>query len=351
MDKVSGGDPFPHIDTQKGYEQSMRSAKTYDQIVACWQEIMNRLDSEEQTMKYSEIIPLLRMLYSCFSRPPYECDSAAKEIFDDEKIQSELKDLQISEQFILNTVRIGALKGLLFRIESNPHTPVSLPYDGTIVRGIHTEVEDEELSEPQDEIKRLKSIIFRISEQPNLDGYSWANAKLDALKEQERMASMTTNAEAEKRRAEEKIQALERIKKNMHSENFHPDSADADLLRGDFKSKLRYWKAYLESSSGRKVDTLLLEHGNEQITPDLFERLFKENDELFPEKDRMPSLELLDPNSGWFSVLIINKKTTFGEFRKAVYSNMDGWFQLKSAKERKMDQSLAMKRAGWYDCV
>lgn len=136
----------------------------------------------------------------------------------------------------------------------------------------------------------------------------------------------------------EKEAAIQRIKEGMHNPDFRLSPADTALLKQDFVEKLRFWKAFLEDSRVReKLGDFIMQNRNQEITPEFFEEFIKK---LQNEPDiwarysgegydssKLP-LEIINPNSGWFAVLIINKKTKFEEFRTAIHGNMNSWFEL-----------------------
>ncbi len=324
MDKPRpGGDP-----TFESIEQLMRAASTYEELITCWDDIKNRIEALPDNEKESgSLASALLFLHRTFSEPPHECDTWAKEIFENEQLRTALREFHIPEEFLLHTVRIGALKGMLQRVGEKPGLPVELPYDGTMVRKIDEEVDSGKLEDPNAENERLESIIRNIQYHPNLDGYSWANQQLTVL-QKERDAGALAAKERSRQHMEARVEeALQRVAKDMRTENFHFRSEDAELLKHSIASKLVRWKGFLEGREGGPLAQFMLDHGEEQITSELYRQIITNVETLFP-KGNKPPLEMIDPDSGWFAVLIINKTTTLGSFRQAAHSNMNGWFKL-----------------------
>ncbi|HLD31251.1 MAG TPA: hypothetical protein VJB41_03620 [Patescibacteria group bacterium] len=317
-------------------ENPIEKAGSYEELIVCWERIINSLDPE-QVKKWGTIDSCLKIMYDCFCKPGYGCDSAAKQIFDQEGYSERLEQLGIPEEFLLHTVRVGALKGMLYRVEKSPKNPVDLPYDGTSSRLARQRLNEGVLEDPEAEIKRLIGMFGQSLAVPNLDGYSWANGRLEELDKQRRERDAEKGKREEQEKEQAKKAAIERIKLSMHEKNFRVDSADAELLKEDFKGKLRLWKSFLESHEGRELDEFIKEHGEEKITQELFTELrevcennTKIKDEWFLGRKDSPvlPLEIIDPSSGWFGVLIINKQTRLKDFISSAYSNMDAWFVL-----------------------
>ena len=118
----------------------------------------------------------------------------------------------------------------------------------------------------------------------------------------------------------------------MREPGFRFPTADATLLRSNFERKLSLWKAILESGVGRALDGFIQIHGDEEITAKIFEQ-FKTVCDTDPAVKKalfhhsLP-IEIVNPDSGWFSVLIINNNTTLRKFFSSAYCNMNSWFQL-----------------------
>lgn len=329
----AGGAERPEINI----EQAMRRAATYEELLTCWSALNTELTQRKAAGEImGEAERTLNHMFTSISKPPYECDSAAKRLFEEPELRQRLVEMNIPEEFVLHTVRVGALKGALTNVERTPSQSVALYGDASMQRVTENKISSERLEDPEDERKRLVDMIRRIQSESTLDGYSWANDQLRLLGE----AKKATQAGAEQRKREEtarnKESAIARIQQSMHEPNFHVSREDAELLRPDFALKLARWKFFLESSTGQKIADFCRKYGDEEITVDLFTRLKADCDadldvqELRSGKEHRPSLplEIINPNSGWYAVLLINKKTKLRDFTSAAHGNMNSWFVL-----------------------
>ncbi len=329
-----GGPGGPGIKKEGGQtiENSMVSAATYEQLLSVWTELNKQLDFLQAT-EYKTLVSRLRNVFTCFGKSPFECDSSVKNIFENDKLRRELKNAGISEEFLLHTVRMGAIKGVQAQIERNPDQPVELHPDGTMFRLIIEQIEGGRLTDPKEKRERLALLIRQIANTPTLDGYSWANQELKTLEEKKKTAQKGKLEESKQQIEREKLSALGRIKAGMRAEGFRLSKEDANLLRQDFATKLILWKAVLESGVGAVLSSFLYEYGNLELTPEIFAKFksFYENNaeirDLRLGRADLP-LEIIDPNSGWFAVLLINKKTKLREFVSSAYSNINSWFEL-----------------------
>jgi hypothetical protein len=317
----------------RNIENSLGKAATYEQLLSSWEELIKRLDAA-QVAKFGTLAYYLNGTYSCFKKAPFECDSAVKYIFNNVKLREELKEAGILEEFMLHTVRVGSIKGILARIEKHPGEPVELFPDGTVSRQIFEEVESDRLPDEEAERKRLFLKILELKNSPpTLDGYSWANRELETLQKQENDDLKQKMEESKLQNEREKLMALGRIKEHMHEQNFHLSEEDAKLLHEDFANKLILWKAVLENKVGNVLTPFLEEYGDLELTPEIYTKFkdyYENNNELHgirSGRSNLP-LEIIDPNSAWFSVLIINKKTKLREFIRSAYNNINSWFEL-----------------------
>lgn len=313
-------------------ENSMANLATYEQLLSAWEEINEGLDPA-QISQHGTLAFYLKNIYSCFTRPPFECDSGVKSIFENTKLREGLKGAGIAEEFLLHTVRMGAIKGIQTRLERTPGQPVELYSDGTMSRLMSQEIESGRLESAEAERERLVRIIRRLETTPTLDGYSWANQGLKVLEEEKKNAQ-NGKLEADKQQTEKnKLVALDRIKKQMSEPDFRLTPEDATLLRQDFANKLVLWKAVLESGVGAELNYFLEEYGDSDLTPEIFAKFksfYETNTKIQAMRSGRPDLplEIIDPESGWFSVLIVNKQTKLREFIRSAYGNMNSWFLL-----------------------
>jgi len=162
----AGSDRGFHGDNAPVPEVSMANAATYEQLIACWGTLMTRLNSSAppETTQRDPLKQCLGRAYQCFRGERFACDTAVKDIFSKDDFLKQLSELGIPENFLLQTVRVGALKSALKETEDAPHSHVILVPDGRVKEGF-----------PPGET--------------NLDGFSWANEQLRLLGVQKKEAA------------------------------------------------------------------------------------------------------------------------------------------------------------------
>lgn len=314
--------------------EAMAKAATYEELLACWMNVKVYIDTLPDAMKQTGMAKNLDLVIRCFMKPPYACDSGVKFIFEDNS--AELEKSGVPKEFLLQTVRVGAIKSMLSDVERYPHQFVSVQFDGTASHFISKEVKDGRVDDPEEERQRLIELLNSALHTPNIDGMGWANREFAILDEQKKQTTAAEKKENAEQLLRDKEAAIERIQARMHEPGFHLQLSDAKLLRRDFEDKLIAWKAFFESSSGSKLNTFFQQNRNRQFTPDFFAE-FVEACESVPEIKRdffdespyqhLP-VEIINPESGWFAVLIINKQDTFGKFLSSAVSNMNSWLVL-----------------------
>lgn len=236
--------------------------------------------------------------------------------------------MQIPKDFILHSVRIGAVKGMLFELEQRPQNPVELHSDGTVIREKTGEIYDGAL-DANVEVIRLRKIAFDVLQSQNIDGLTWANEQFKNLDKVKKLKIAEEKQRITQDIFEKKERILEDVQLHMRDESFRFTPEQIESLKNDFYNKLTQWKAILEGGFGLVAQNFISEHGDKEITSDIFlkfKRLY-ETSLTGNERRRLP-LEIIDPTSGCFSVCILNKVTTLREFTSAAYSNMNSWFVL-----------------------
>ncbi len=315
-------------------ETSTVAAGTYEGLLLTWEELKTRINQlpKEDLEKSNSIGQLLNLAYKCFCRPPYECDSAVKRIFEEEGLLQKLEQLEIPPEFLLQCVRVGAIKSILSRVESSPQEPVVLNSDGTQARIMSDRIKKGREADSAAEEKRLANLVYEALYEPSLDGYSWANQKLRGAKEAKAREEKLNLDSKKDQEQVAKLKAVDRLKNGLGQKDFKPEKTDAALLREDFQTKLMLWKAFFESNeSNRAIYPFIEKHGKEEITPELFQQFqetFLQDPRLQESWSKRLPLEIINPNSGWFYVLVANKKTNLREFYGAACSNMNRWFEL-----------------------
>ena len=320
-------------------KNSMLQAATYEQLFACWAELKIYLDASHSdgVKQWGSVIQNLDVVYRCFQpNGRYACDTPVKAIFDTEEKLQELEMLGIPQEFLLQTVRVGAIKSMLLGVESAPHESLKLYSDGTFARETTAKIEADKLEDPEKERQRLIELLEDSLRNVNIDGFTWANEKLRELALQKQEATKAAKFAEEERVKREKESVIENIQARMHEPNFCLESPDSKLLKRDFQDKLIAWKGFFESSAGRKMNTFFQEHRETEFTSEFFAE-FVQACEAVPEVRKayfggsahhpLP-IEIINPDSGWFAVLIINKQKTFGQFLGSACSNMNSWFVL-----------------------
>lgn len=312
-----------HIPNPTELENLLRRAATFDGLQTCW-EVVRRSFDTPRFLQNGEVRDLLKLVADCFSKPPYECDSGVKKIWEGPELRAQLKELGVPEEFLLHTVRVGALKGALARAEAAPDRAVPLPADGTVMYEI-VKVLGNRLSDPAAENSRLLSIIRDVLAQPTLDGYSWANAELDKLTKA-RVAGDASKVEAARAALEvKKEQAIGAIYTNMRQPGFRLQSEQVSLLRDDFERHLTRWRGFIQGRGAKQAQALFMQKGNQVIDRGLFQE-FRSSCASLVEAD-FP-WDIMNPDSGWFAVLLINNATTVSNFISDLNGNMNSWFRL-----------------------
>ncbi|MBU0577759.1 hypothetical protein KJ742_00885 [Patescibacteria group bacterium] len=287
------------IEISSDLRQSMKEAGTYDELSSCWQHLADEVDLKADT-QYGSFLYWLELAHRCFTKAQHPaCDSGVKGVFESEEYLSKLDKMGIPREFLLQSVRVGALMNQLYFIQGdNRHNPVQNFVDA--------------------------------------DGYSWADGQLIVLsRDKEAARGEQAAAEAAAARTREKVKketTIADIQLHMREPDFSLTRDQADLLRSDFKGKLRYWKAFCDAcmSSDTVRPFVFGEYADEEITPEIFaafREAYEGDPHLADRYDKLP-LEIIDPESGWFYVLIKNKKTTMSRFLSAAVSNMNSWFEL-----------------------
>ncbi len=313
-----------HQPTPAELESLLLRAGTFEGLQSCWSIVLSSLETPafQQT---GEVTHWLKLVGNSFSKPPHECDTGVKQIWAQPELRVQLKDLGVPEEFLLHTVRVGALKGALTSIEKSPHEPVRLYSDGTVGRDTDQIIDHEQFSDPAAERGRLIKMIHRQQSEPTLDGYSWANAQLGVLAEAKVTAKATEVAANRVAAEARKTQTIALIYGNMRDPDFHLQPADAALLRGEFASRLTRWRGFIQGDGSKVVREFITEHSDAAITPELFStfrtRCADQAGENFP-------WDIMNPASGWFAVLIINRATTLSTFISNLHNNMNSWFKL-----------------------
>lgn len=308
--------------------EAMAKAGTYEELLACWINVKSYIDTLPDTIKqHGSMAKNLDLAFRCFSEPPYACDSGVKFIFEDNS--AELEKSGIPKEFLLQTVRVGAIKSMLCDVERSPQRFVSLHSDGTTSRLISEQVRNGRLNDPEEERKRLLDLLNEALRTPNIDGLGWANRHFAILDKEKKEAGA-----AQKRREEEELKmskeaAIERIKVRMFEPEFHLELKDTKLLRSDFQYKLMAWKGFFESG-GRKLDTFFQDNRDRTFSKEFFAEFMSACHAVPEIEENLESLpvDIINPDSGWFAVLIINKQDTFGKFLGSACSNMNSWFVL-----------------------
>lgn len=320
---VEPTEPDHHLDRIE-LEGLLSRAASFEGLQRCWAVIQRNLDTE-RFRAAGEVTDVLKFVAGCFTKPPYACDAGVKQIWAKAELRAQLKGLGIPEEFLLHTVRVGALKEVLASVEVSPHQAVRLPVDGTVMRGTSEVIENGRLDNPAEEIKRLITLLRRVQSEPTLDGYSWANNELNSLAEV-RAAARASAVTAEHLVIEQSKQsAIARIYTRMHELNFRLQPADAALLRQDFSARLTQWRAFIQTDGRAAADSFRDKHGSEEITPTLFREFRTTCEQQAPDDFQW---NIMNPDSGWFAVLIINRATTVSKFISNLHNNMNQWFEL-----------------------
>ncbi len=316
--------------------EQMASANTYEQLLDCWAGLVGTLD-KDLVENWGTLEFNIKNLYSTFSKPPFACDGIAKNIFENEDLLSKAAEMKIPKEFLLQTVRVGAVKDLQSRIEKSSKEPVRLYPDGTVSRVFREEVELGKLENQDEEIKRLRNLLSKVMDTPNMDGFTWANNEIKEISDTKRKEQAGAVEERNIQNEKSKEDAIRNIGEQMHTPEYHLSKAQADLLREDFANKLHLWKGILENSESGELraylDSFLEKDEDTELTPEFFEnfkRFYQAYLDSHPNisgRSTLP-LEIIDPSSGWFSAVLINKQTNLRNFVTSIYGNMGQWFQL-----------------------
>ena len=341
---MSKENPIQRTEISQELKTQMMAAATYEELAACWESLAAEQNfGDEITSRglkstpEESVMSQLQNTRLIFTRSPYACDSAIKTIFEDQHMSSVLERMGIPQEFLLQTVRIGAIKSLLVDAERARHRPVTLFADGTMTREISAAMYSGKLDDPEKEQERLKQIVLQTLASPTLDGISWANTHLANIQKEKKEAQQKEKQEQELKKELAKTDLVARIQQNMRVPGFRLDVEQKNMLRDNFAGRLAFWKSFLENSVGRNAaDNFFKEHANDEITVETF-TMFKDMlskdagvAENYNDDERLGrALEILNPESGWFYVLIANKKRTWGEFKEASHSNFDQNFEVR----------------------
>lgn len=313
-----------HPERPEKISESLRSAMLQagdmEKIRECWHSLSKELnfdgkwiepefiqkegfsvEQERTDLKY-----FLNQIFNLIQRPNCACDSFVKAIFENDLLLSELDEAGIPCEFLLQTVRVTALTAQLQSISGDSK---HLPVDNYV----------------------------------DINGYSWANEELSKLPHARKREEHGAKREEKGGKELEAVQLQARkdaviagIVRRMQEPSFEFTEEEKKLLREDFAYKLRAWKAFFESSefiaSKALDDFFLKKFPNEEISVELFKK-FKEiceNDKcLMRRNEYLPRiLDIMNPESGWFSVLLINKSMKLINFKRSVCNNMCDWFKL-----------------------
>jgi hypothetical protein len=271
--------------------QTLKTAGAYDELRNGWIELGQALALNDK-----EVGSLKRLLFttmSCFLKAESPaCDSAVKAIFENEKHLQALQEFGIPAQFLLQCVRVGALKGYLSQAEQQPGN----------------------------------AITFFYGSDADVDGFMWANEKLVELaRKQQEEKKVQENLDRERL----KVRMFALLIKLRSGGELTPEELPLKKeLREDISLKLKALKGLLESTS--VLGRFFADNRNQSMTPELFETISQINKRDKESRGRTNDfpLSLLDPSSPWFYVMQRNNQKTLGEMSSSLYCNMGDWFEL-----------------------
>ncbi len=290
----------------------MLEAGRYEELLSSWKQLAQEADFESvpaglPTEEGRDLRYWLNYAYGCFSKQNAACDSAVKQIWQNQKFLAELDAMNIPREFLLQTVRVGALKDQMEIISGEgKHRAVELYVD--------------------------------------LNGYSWANGELIKLQTEKTEQKKIEKEIAKQREAAKKEQAIAEIGREMNTQDFSMTTEQKKLLRHDFELNCKLWKALNESSAwanslkrNTKLSQFFLENGQRELTPEItreFQVLCEEDKDIsrafgsWEGQGTRLKFQMLNPESGWFYVAKKNKVTTLKGFLRACTNNMDSWMEL-----------------------
>lgn len=326
------------IEITEALKAQMLAAGTAEKLTACWQNLYQEANLEKHpgyagTINSPDALAiLLRQTHQCFvGSDRFACDIPVKRLWEIEAAMTELDQSGIPREFLLQTVRVGALKELLASM-SGPgrHDPHNLHTDGTINRqkreatdrGEHVGYAGNDHADPAGSL--------------NLDGYAWANRELGKIKSEKIAAAQAANELAAQQLATRKATTIQEMATNMRTPGYELTQEQKDMLHHHFRSKLWFLKAIFEQAEGRHVlNKFRKENGNKTLDQALFEELSNSlsSENAFSKyADRLSgsdgALQILNPQSGWHYVILKNGVTTFNDFYLRVCSNMGDSFDL-----------------------
>jgi len=292
-------------------KSKMLAAGSYEELLKCWKQLAEEFDlkplpkwgtteDKDRNLRY-----WLTFAHQCFSQPNCACDTAIKQIWENKL--SELTGTGIPKEFLLQTVRVGALQDQLNGISSK---------------------------------ERHKAMMNTV----DVNGYTWANQELLKL-ENEKKEQVKVQKEFEAKQLEvKKEQTIGEIGRDMKDPNFNLTDEQKKLLRRDFQGACALWKAFYGGANwtrarekNKNFDDFLNASLDQKLSSEIaleFKRLCEEDEDIsedlkgYESFDNRLKFEMLNPESGWFYVAKMNNSTTLRQFLNNCASNMDSWMQL-----------------------
>lgn len=294
--------PSENSQISEALKQEMQQARDYQQLTTSWQKL-----NQEWALQYpskneaSALEKSLTLISICFCKTDGHnaCDSGAKQIWNNPDALQQLKNSGIPLTFILQSVRIGAIR------------------------------EQEAL---------ISQTLEPVSDGREINGFNWANEQLVILKQEaeSQQKQAETQAEIQLQTQTEAVFTFLQAGQELTAEQ-------KKLIRPEIEKALRYWKASSEKfSRWTEVQDFLSSHGDRPLTVQLareFQQIIQNRAnsrqrDVYKTMAKNLEFRLINPDSAWFKVLEINGQSTLREFINAANSNMDSWFVLSESDRR-----------------
>jgi hypothetical protein len=275
--------------------EKMQKGAGYEELLQMWAQLSEQLDFKSGSSQLYKVLDTVHQ-----SLKQGACDSSVKEIFATPAYLEELQRLSIPKEFLLQCVMVGALVSQLDILKSGNYKTGKI--------------------EPQ-------TLWLETN------GWDWANTKLREIKQQ---ADKEQASRAEESNIEETVQNVKKdtliaeLKANLENPKFKMTQQQNDLIRYDFRDKLIKWKAFCDKNmSEKEIKELRLgEQGDKKITQDIYVKFIEICKRIPRIKEKDIPFEIINPNSGWFYVLVKNNANSINGFLQKAVSNMFDWFQL-----------------------
>jgi hypothetical protein len=271
--------------------ERMAKGASYEELLGLWNQLGEHVDLKAENPLSKE----LELVYRCLQKGA--CDSGVRNIFRQPTLLNELEALGIPREFLLQCVMVGALV---------------------------------------DQLNLLKRGDFKTNRvEPQklwleVNGWDWANEELQKLGQAAQKREANEAEEKTMRERVKKEAVVAELQANLKNNDFRMSPEQKKLLRDDFRTKLIRWKAFCDRHLGDKEieDFRLSPRGSEPITPEVFAEfsaICKRNPKI--KLENFP-LEIINPDSGWFYVLVRNNVNSINKFLQGAVSNMNNWFEL-----------------------